>query len=272
MSWTNRAFARPDDADDVSARRAAQSQWQSNPAGVALAQSTVEGTPEFFAEMTRTRYQAQPWHPALLREWAPRGTLLEIGCGAGTDHSILRETAERSIGIDLALRGAGLTGKRIDLEGGHGCAVVADAEHLPISGGSVDAVYSFGVIHHTDHPERVAAEIVRVLRPGGEILAAVYHRYSLFAAQKVIFYSLRRRWGKGTWRRYLAGLEFGGALREEPPVIRLYSRRQIRRMFAGAGLCDVRTQCVHPYGFGVDFPPAFNRFGWYVVVRAHKRY
>jgi SAM-dependent methyltransferase len=271
MTEAQNPFANTDGIDGVSARRAARAQWQTNPAGVVLAGAIKEGTPEFFAEMTRTRYEAQPWHPALLRGWAPRGTLLEIGCGAGTDHSILRETADRSIAIDLALRGASLTDTRIGLEGGRGTAIVADGEHLPLANASVDAVYSFGVIHHTDHPERVVAEMARTMRPGGSFLVAVYHRYSIFALQKVIYYVLSGRWGHGTWRRYLAGLEFGGDEQEEPPVIKLYSRRSIRQLFANAGLGELSTTTIHPSGFGrAVWPEPFERFGWYVVVRGRK--
>lgn len=259
-----------EDPGKSDARRAARAQWQANPAGVSLAQGTAEGSAEFFAEMTRTRYGLQPWHPALLRAWAPRGTLLEIGCGAGTDHSILRETADRSIAIDLALRGASLTDTRIRLEGGCGKAIVADGEHLPLTNASVDAVYSFGVIHHTDHPERVGAEMARVMRPGGSFFVAVYHRYSLFALQKVVFYVLRHHWGRGTWRRYLAGIEYGADQQEEPPVIKLYSRRSIRRLFVDAGFADVTTSVVHTHNSRVTFPRAFDRLGWYVVVRGRK--
>jgi len=270
MTQLHKAARVAEDPGESEARRAARAQWQANPAGVSLAQETAEGSAEFFAEMTRTRYEANPWLPALLRGWAPRGTLLEIGCGAGTDHSILRGTADRSIGIDLALRGAALSDARIQLEGGRGKAVVADGEHLPLADGSVDAVYSFGVIHHTDHPERVVAEMARVMRPSGSFFVAVYHRYSLFAFQKVVFYVLGHHWGRGTWRRYLAGLEYGGDHQTEPPVIKLYSRRTIRLVFKNAGFSDLRTTVLHPYGFGVDLPRAFDPLGWYVVVRGRK--
>jgi len=270
MDHSRRPFGEEGSSDDKSARRAARAQWQKNTAGVVLAESELEGSPAFFKEMTRTRYEVQPWHPALLREWAPTGTLLEIGCGAGTDHSILRETADQSIAVDLTVRGAGLTSKRIDLEGGRVIGIVADGEHCPLSSASVDAVYSFGVIHHTDHPERAVMEMARVLRSDGTFLVAVYHRYSLFALDKVLRYLLLH-WRRGVgWRRYLAGVEYGGAEQDEPPVIRMYSRRRIRKIFARAGFVDLSTTTVHPYGFGVTFPARFKPFGWYLIVRGRK--
>lgn len=108
------------------------------------------------------------------------------------------------------------------------------------------------------------------MRPGSSFLVAVYHRYSLFALQKVVFYVLGHHWGRGTWRRYLAALEYGGDKQAEPPVIKLYSRRQIRSVFKRAGFGDLHTTVLHPYGFGVDFPRAFDPPGWYVVIRGCK--
>ncbi len=253
--------------EDVSARRAARAQWEKNPAGTSRVDAVAEGSPEFFREMTRTRYESQPWHPALLRAWAPRGTLLEIGCGAGTDHAILRETTDLSIAIDLARRGVALTGRRISLEGGRGIALVADGEQCPVATESVDAVYSFGVIHHTDHPERIVAEMARILRPGGSFFVAVYHRYSLFVAEKLLSYLVSSAWKGKSWLEYLAGLEAGGADQEEPPVIKLYSSRELRKMFAEAGFADLHTVTVHPYGFWRYWPRVFNRLGWYVIIR-----
>ncbi len=257
-------------SDENSARRAARAQWQKHTAGVVHAEGEAEGTSSFFDAMTRTRYELQPWQPQLIRDWAPRGTVLEIGSGAGTDHSILRESADRSIAIDLALRGASLTAQRIALEGGRGIAVVADGENCPLEDESVDAVYSFGVIHHTDHPDRAVAEMARTLRPGGTFMVSVYHRYSLFALSKLISYIARYWWRGQAWQEYLAGLEYGAADQREPPVVRLYSRHEIRELFAQAGFTDLRTTTVHPYGFRMNFPRAFTRWGWYIVISGHK--
>jgi uncharacterized protein YbaR (Trm112 family) len=48
-----------------------------------------------------------------------------------------------------------------------GVDVVGDATRLPLQDGSVDAVITQGVLEHVRHPEQAAAEIWRVLRPGG---------------------------------------------------------------------------------------------------------
>src|SRR5579875_1810209 len=51
--------------------------------------------------------------------------------------------------------------------------VLAVGEYLPFADGSVDAVMSIAVLEHVRDPFRCAAELVRVLKPGGDLLCAV---------------------------------------------------------------------------------------------------
>jgi ubiquinone/menaquinone biosynthesis C-methylase UbiE len=48
----------------------------------------------------------------------------------------------------------------------------ASAEALPLTDGSVDAVVANMVLHHVEEPPAALREIVRVLRPGGELVIA----------------------------------------------------------------------------------------------------
>jgi SAM-dependent methyltransferase len=255
--------------EDRRAREAAREQWGRTPAGTIHAEAD-EGSPEFFAEMTASRYRLQPWHPELLRRFAPEGRLLEIGSGAGTDHAELAKTAATTVAMDLAQRGAALTHRRLRLEGRPGSALVADGERMPFAGAVFDAVYSFGVIHHTDHPEAVAAEMHRVLKPGGRFLVAVYHRASLFALQKLLRYVGSGAFLRERWSDHLALIEAGADQLDDRPLVRLYSRRQARALFSRFE--NLSTEVVHA---GVRWrflqQPFFaRRWGWYVVVTGRK--
>jgi SAM-dependent methyltransferase len=221
--------------------------------------------------MTATRYAAQPWHPALIREFHPTGRLLEIGCGAGTDHFELAKTAAETYAVDLAQEGVDLTNARLRLAGLPANARVADAEGLPFPNGFFDEVYSFGVIHHTDHPARVAAEMARVMRPGGRFLVGLYHRFSLFAAQKAVGYVLQKQ--HEGWRDYLARIEFGADQLDHRPRVQLFSQREAKQLFSETGeFANLSTRTVHPYfGRGWSIPgPVARRVGWYVIVTGRR--
>jgi SAM-dependent methyltransferase len=51
--------------------------------------------------------------------------------------------------------------------------VVADGHALPLGNGTVARVVCTGVLEHVNFPERVVAEMHRVLRPGGRVYVAV---------------------------------------------------------------------------------------------------
>lgn len=255
----------PGDDKDHSARSAAELQWSRNPAGTTYVQAEP-GSRRFYEEMTAVRYRLQPWHPDLLRRFAPTGRLLEIGCGAGTDHAELAKMAESTVAIDLAFTGADLTSRRLALEGRASSALVADGEALPFRASTFDSVYSFGVIHHTDHPDMVVTEIGRVLKPGGRFLVGLYHRNSLFTLFKLISFIRSRRFLHESWRDFLATIEAGAAELKKRPLVRLYTRHGAEALFSG--FKDVRTEVVHagvPYGWGQK-PWMVRRFGWYVIV------
>jgi SAM-dependent methyltransferase len=88
------------------------------------------------------------------------GTCLEIGCGTGVRAELLRELGWTPVGVDVSARMLRYARGRLP-------AAQADAEHLPIRDGSVDAVVAAMV--HTDMPgyPAVLREVARVLRPGG---------------------------------------------------------------------------------------------------------
>jgi arsenite methyltransferase len=103
-------------------------------------------------------------------------TVLDLGCGAGTDLLIAAQMvgpAGRVIGIDMTeamLERARASAQAMGLpnvELHHGLI-----EDLPLEDESVDIVISNGVIDLVPDKETVFAEIDRVLRPGGRLQLA----------------------------------------------------------------------------------------------------
>jgi arsenite methyltransferase len=100
-------------------------------------------------------------------------TVVDIGCGAGTDLLLAARhvgPTGRAIGVDMteamrerAVRGAESCGlSNVEVRSG-------DATRLPLDDQSVDVVISNGVLNLVPEKDRAIAEIARVLKPGGRI-------------------------------------------------------------------------------------------------------
>ncbi|MFN3346111.1 MAG: class I SAM-dependent methyltransferase, partial [Chloroherpetonaceae bacterium] len=123
--------------------------WNAQPCGTQFT-SDQRGTKEFFESVEAHRYAMQPYAEALCKFKAFRGkTLLEIGCGLGTDSLQFARNGAIVTGVDLTEESVALAKKRFDLYDINGTFRTADAENLPFADNSFDVVYSFGVLHHT---------------------------------------------------------------------------------------------------------------------------
>jgi 2-polyprenyl-3-methyl-5-hydroxy-6-metoxy-1,4-benzoquinol methylase len=83
------------------------------------------------------------------------------------------------LGVDLTERPIDTMARHLALHGLTSNLPRLDAETLPFATASFDLVYSWGVIHHAEHPELITCEIADVLRPGGPFIGMLYHRRSI---------------------------------------------------------------------------------------------
>ncbi|MCA1709634.1 MAG: methyltransferase domain-containing protein [Actinobacteria bacterium] len=100
-------------------------------------------------------------------------TVLDLGCGAGTDLLVAAQMAGpqgRAIGIDMTASMLERA-RRSAEEMGVGNVELHEGliESLPLEGCSVDVVISNGVIDLIPDKDAVFSEIDRVLRPGGRL-------------------------------------------------------------------------------------------------------
>jgi SAM-dependent methyltransferase len=118
----------------------------------------------------------------LLGRIEPGATVLDLGCGAGTDLLISAQmtgSGGRAIGIDMT---ASMLDRARASAAEMGLTNVelheALIESLPVDDASVDVVISNGVIDLVPDKEAVFGEIDRVLRPGGRLQLAdvIIHR------------------------------------------------------------------------------------------------
>ena len=115
-------------------------------------------------------------NPFSLGRIAPGLTVLDLGCGAGTDLLVASQMAGpdgRGIGIDMTA--AMLARARASAEA-MGLTNVelheALIECLPVPDETIDVVISNGVIDLVPDKDAVFSEIDRVLRPGGRVQLA----------------------------------------------------------------------------------------------------
>ncbi len=103
---------------------------------------------------------------------ARQARILDAGCGTGYSMGWMRRQYEaRVTGIDYYPQGLGFCRQRGERE-----LVQADAAELPFSDEVFDLVTSFDVLSHLnseDARSRALCEFLRVLRPGGKLIARV---------------------------------------------------------------------------------------------------
>lgn len=105
---------------------------------------------------------------------------LDIGCGSGW---VVKQSARHgafSIGVDFTEKAAISTYFALKTYGLTGLAIQADAQHLPIKTGSIDRVYSMGVLHHIPNTELGISEAYRIVKPGGTAMISLYERLFFF--------------------------------------------------------------------------------------------
>jgi ubiquinone/menaquinone biosynthesis C-methylase UbiE len=161
-------------------------------------------TADYFEEIETFRYRDQPFIHAFAQFTRYRGKkVLEVGFGAGTDFIQWLRAGALATGIDLTQEALDHVSRRIELY--HlpppEKICVADAENLPFAENSFDLGYSFGVLHHSPDTSKAVAQLVRVIRPGGELKIMLYNRHSLYAVNQWIKHALLkgRPWKSVAW-------------------------------------------------------------------------
>jgi ubiquinone/menaquinone biosynthesis C-methylase UbiE len=219
--------------------------WDQNPMSYDWRKTVAEaeGTGEFFDEIDRRFFASSPYYKGirpfdrLIDFNNLKGKkVLEIGCGLGAHAQLLADTGCNLTAIDFTLRAVQMTQRRLALRGLNAEVRLMNAEQLQFPDQTFDFVWSWGVIHHSAHPEKIVEEVYRVLRPSGEFRVMVYHRRSLNACTSVA-------------RGILSGKVFKGmrlsdilSYYSDGYIARFYTRSELFRMLLNCGFGMVVTQ------------------------------
>jgi SAM-dependent methyltransferase len=103
---------------------------------------------------------------AAVRDAQP-GRVLEVGCGEGElAERVLRELGAEVVAVDQSARMVELTRRRgVD-------ARLGDVQDLDVDDETFDCAVAAWVLFHAEDVARALAELARVLRPGGRLVAA----------------------------------------------------------------------------------------------------
>ncbi len=251
-------------------KREAVEQWTHDPCGLCGAEGLEIGSQAFYARVDKNRYEEYaPWMKSTFEFAKFSGKkVLEVGFGMGTDLFQFASASANVSGIDLSPEHLRIARQRFSTAGLGADLRLADAEDLPFEDATFDAVYSFGVIHHTPDAEKAVTEIRRVLKPGGQATIGVYHRYSAHYLFYILLesYLLRLRFLRESYRRTLSRVEYRSHS-NACPLVKLYSRRSLRCLLRS--FREIRIECRH-----LD-RAHFGKLGWLiprgVVSRLERR-
>jgi SAM-dependent methyltransferase len=253
----------------------------------------------FFAAYDSWRYRQESHIPECLdlTDWRGR-RVLEIGLGQGADAEQLIRRGARWSGLDLTQESVDRVYARLtvrdlpydDLRRGSALAI-------PWPDNTFDLAFSHGVLHHIPDIHKAQAEIHRVLKPGGTLIAMLYARNSLNyqvsirvlrRAALAAAYPLRRaRWvrSRGMLRQHLDNAEQAGLrsyLRMETfthrntdgplnPYARVYSLREAVQDFPDFVVVDSFKRYMHAPPLPVHGLLGGALLGWHLWVTLQAR-
>ncbi|HET9385955.1 MAG TPA: methyltransferase domain-containing protein, partial [Gemmatimonadales bacterium] len=222
--------------------------WNSRPCNLRHSPAPV-GSREYFDQVEARKYLVEPHIPGFAEHarWAGK-RVLEIGCGIGTDTMNFARAGARVTAVDLSSASLGLARQRASVYGLEDRVefIEADAERLSefVAPAEYDLVYSFGVIHHTPHPERALEQIRRhYTGPGTTFKMMVYHRW----AWKV--FAILFREAHGAFWRLDEAVARNSEAQTGCPVTYTYTRRSVRELLERTGFIvqDVFVDHIFPY-------------------------
>lgn len=149
------------------------------------------------------------WYEAAVREVVRDGAeVLEIGSGSGMHTGALLATGARVTAMDIAPASLALLSQRLDTpHRGRLRTVVGDMESLPFAAACFDVVACAGSLSY-GAPSVVDAELLRVLRPGGDVVFVdTFNHHPIYRLNRLLHF----------WR----GERSLATLRQMPDVARL---------------------------------------------------
>jgi 2-polyprenyl-3-methyl-5-hydroxy-6-metoxy-1,4-benzoquinol methylase len=260
--------------------------WNNRPCNIKHSPSE-KGTRQYFDEVEKRKYFVEYHIPkfAEFKKWSGK-KVLEIGCGIGTDTISFSRAGARVTAIEVSEKTLELARQRAEIFGLRDKIkfYLANAEELskvvPIE--PYDLIYSFGVIHHTPHPDNVIKELQNYTRKGTIIKIMVYYRYSW----KVFWILLR--YGKGAFWRIKELIAENSEAQTGCPITYTYSKKEAVNLLKPFKITEISVDHIFPYKISDYVQYRYNKvwylrflprkffrwlernFGWHLLITAIK--
>ncbi|MDP2633043.1 MAG: class I SAM-dependent methyltransferase [Candidatus Curtissbacteria bacterium] len=258
--------------------------WDRRPCNIRHSEAKV-GTKKYFDQVEERKYFVEPHIPDFARfsKWKGK-KVLEIGCGIGTDTINFARAGAKVTAIEISQKSLDLAKKRAKIFGLQNKIkfYLANAEELskivPIE--PYEFIYSFGVIHHTPHPEKVIKEVKKYCNQNTTVKIMIYYRY----AWKVLWILLK--FGESAFWNLDRLIAKHSEAATGSPVTYVYSKDQARKLLKGFKILDMRIDHIFPYSipeykryqykkvwYFRYLPKEFFRrlethFGWHLLITA----
>lgn len=219
--------------------------WDKRPCNLRHSPLKV-GTKKYFDEVEKRKYFVEPHIIpfAQFPRWKDK-KVLEIGCGIGTDTINFARHGAKVTAVDLSPKSLKIAQKRAKIFKLEKAVTFYQAnaeklsQRLPVK--SYDLIYSFGVIHHTPHPEKVIQEIKKYCHQETVVKIMVYHKYS-FKALWILF-----KFGQGRFDKLKQLITKYSEAQTDSPVTYTYSKTEAQKLLKDFQISQMLVDHIFPY-------------------------
>ena len=223
--------------------KSVQDYWNARPCNIRHSTKEI-GSKKYFDDVETRKYLVEPHIPGFadFPKWEGK-KVLEIGCGIGTDTINFARAGALVTAIEYSEESLKIAKQRAKVFDLPIKFYHADAEKLsktvPVE--KYDLIYSFGVIHHTPHPEKAISEVKKYMDKDSIFKIMVYNRNSYKTWWIILKYGKGQLWKKDQLIAKYSEAQIGS------PVTYSYTKKSIHDFLKGFVINNMFVDHIFPY-------------------------